>query len=52
VWPVGIDTERWQPDPAVPKTVDVLIYDKIFWQRDHHERTLLEPLLAELRRRR
>ena len=34
------------------RTIDVLIYDKIFWQREHHERTLLEPLLAELRRRR
>lgn len=52
VWPVGIDTERWKPDPASSRTVDVLIYDKIFWQREHHERTLLEPLLVELTRRR
>ena len=51
VWPVGIDTERWAPDPAVVKDVDVLIYDKIFWQREHYQSTLIEPLRAVLRRR-
>lgn len=51
VWPVGIDTERWSPDAAAPRDIDVLIYDKIFWQRERHVRTLLEPLQAELRRR-
>ncbi len=50
-WPVGIDTERWTPAPAAQKDVDVLIYDKIFKGRDQIERTLLNPLLEELRRR-
>jgi hypothetical protein len=52
VFPVGIDTERWVPAPAVEKNVDVLIYDKIFWQREHYERALIGPLMAELERRR
>lgn len=51
VWPVGIDTERWKPDATSRPDIDVLIYDKIFWQRDRHERALLAPLLDELRRR-
>ena len=51
VWPVGIDTDRWSPDPASSRDVDVLIYDKIFWQREHYVRTLVAPLQAELRRR-
>jgi glycosyltransferase involved in cell wall biosynthesis len=52
VWPVGIDTDRWSIDPAASRDIDVLIYDKIFWQRDLHMRTLIEPLYAELSRRR
>jgi hypothetical protein len=51
VWPVGIDTRRWDVDPATRRDIDVLIYDKIFWQREHHVRTLIEPLRAELQRR-
>lgn len=51
VWPTGIDTARWTPDPAVTRDIDVLLYDKIYWQRERYERALIEPLMAELRRR-
>jgi hypothetical protein len=51
VWKGGTDTDTWVPSPAANKDVDVLIYDKIFWQREHYVRVLLEPLIAELRRR-
>lgn len=51
IWPVGIDTERWAPAPAAEKDIDVLIYDKIFRGREQVERTILNPLLEELRRR-
>lgn len=51
VWPVGIDTERWAPDPRSSRDVDVLIYDKIFWQREEHVQSLISPLKAELQRR-
>jgi len=49
VWPVGIDTERWKPS-SEPKDVDILVYDKIYRHREDHERELIEPLIAELRR--
>ncbi len=51
VWPVGIDTALWAPDERAAKDVDVLIYDKIAWQREHYEQTLIAPLQAELDRR-
>jgi glycosyltransferase involved in cell wall biosynthesis len=51
VWPVGIDTERWMPAPDAAKDVDVVVYDKIAWRREHYERSLLDPLYAELERR-
>ncbi|MBS0546309.1 MAG: glycosyltransferase [Proteobacteria bacterium] len=51
VWPVGIDTERWQTPATAVRDVDVLIYDKIYWRRAYYEKTLLEPLHAELARR-
>jgi glycosyltransferase involved in cell wall biosynthesis len=44
VWPVGIDTDRWAPDPAAVRDVDVVIYDKIFWERERHVAGLIEPL--------
>lgn len=28
VWPCGIDTELWSPDPSIAKSIDVLLYDK------------------------
>lgn len=51
VWPVGIDTDRWMPSPSRSKDVDVVIYDKIFRGREDYQRTLLDPLMSELRRR-
>lgn len=51
VWPVGIDTDLWCPDNSVTRDIDVLVYDKIFQQRDRLLCELVEPLLAELRRR-
>jgi hypothetical protein len=51
VWAAGIDTQRWTPGPAADKDVDVLIYDKIFWKREHYEQTLITPLRNELDRR-
>lgn len=51
-WPTGIDTEKWSPaSPAVEKTYDFLIYDKIFWERDKYVPGLLEPIIAVLEAR-
>lgn len=51
VWPVGIDTVRWAPAPGVARDIDVLVYDKIFWERARYERELIGPLMGELARR-
>lgn len=51
VWPVGIDTTRWAPDPGVARDIDVLVYDKIFWERARYEQELIGPLMHELARR-
>jgi hypothetical protein len=48
-WPVGIDTDRWSDTLETPKTLDVLIYDKIHWTREDHVPGLLEPIKAMLR---
>ncbi len=52
VWPSGIDTDHWSPSKRSNKDVDVLIYDKVVRHRSRYMRTIVEPLLDELRRRR
>ena len=34
IWPVGIDTHSWQPNTNA-KDLDILIYDKVHWERPH-----------------
>ena len=46
VWPVGIDTDRWQPREPAEKPFDVLLYDKVRWD---HERYEVEPDRAHSR---
>jgi hypothetical protein len=50
-WPVGIDTEHWKPDPAGRKDIDFLLYNKIRWDHEHRETTLVSPVRRELARR-
>lgn len=49
VWPVGIDTDRWQNSDAAAKRVDVLLYDKVRWDRERYESILIEPIRRKLR---
>jgi glycosyltransferase involved in cell wall biosynthesis len=49
-WPAGIDTERWAP-AAESRDLDVLVYDKIRWNRPTMVPALLDPIIAELDRR-
>ena len=51
IWPVGIDTDSWTSANSCNKEFDFLIYDKIRWQREELVPHLLEPIRAELRRR-
>ena len=48
-WPVGIDTALWQPDTGLGKTCDVLLYDKVLWDRPRQEVALIEPIRNALR---
>jgi len=48
-WPVGIHTDLWAPSAASHKTIDVLLYDKIFWHRQEREPNFLEPIRQTLR---
>ncbi len=46
-WPVGIDTNCWQPDTA-EKEFDFLIYDKIRWNHEQEEARLIDPVIKTL----
>ncbi len=48
-WPVGIDTELWLP--AEDKRVDVLLYDKVRWEHDRYEDSLIKPIRSHLQGR-
>jgi hypothetical protein len=50
-WPVGIDTESWMWDRDSQKTYDFLIYDKVRWEHEKYEASLIEPIRQELRHR-
>ena len=47
IWPVGIDTDYWIPDP-LKSTFDFLIYNKILWDKKSKYRMLLQPILDTL----
>jgi glycosyltransferase involved in cell wall biosynthesis len=57
-WPVGIDTELWKPAnigsrEKESETVksDFLIYDKVMWDHQKYEVSLLQPVRNELKNR-
>lgn len=50
-WPVGIDTDHWAPTPLADKDIDVLIYDKVRWEHDNYEASLLQPIRTILAER-
>jgi hypothetical protein len=49
VWPVGIDTDRWRPREPAEKPFDVLLYDKVRWDHERYESSLIEPIRESLR---
>lgn len=46
-WPVGIDADRWRPDGR-PPSVDVLLYNKVLWNLDETEASLVAPVRSAL----
>jgi glycosyltransferase involved in cell wall biosynthesis len=48
LWPAGIDTEKWSPGLTAEKKFDLLIYDKIMWNKEQTVPELKLPLLRKL----
>lgn len=48
VWAAGIDTYKWVPGSQTGRTIDVLVYDKIRWERHKYEPELLAPIISHL----
>jgi hypothetical protein len=50
-WPVGIDTAEWSPATGLPATErqDFLLYDKIRWEHDRYEVSLIGPIRESLK---
>jgi hypothetical protein len=51
VWFAGTDLAEWADTRGREKTTDVLVYDKIHWNRHSYEPEFLEPITASLARR-
>jgi hypothetical protein len=51
LWYAGIDLDEWPDARRDAKTLDVLVYDKIRWNRERQEEVLLRPALDALRAR-
>lgn len=47
VWPVGIDTKKWMPFKKKVK-FDFLIYDKIRWEHQSMQESLINPVVKIL----
>jgi hypothetical protein len=50
LWFAGIDVAHWPDSRQGERDIDVLVYDKIRWDRERLVPGFLEPLVAELRR--
>jgi hypothetical protein len=48
LWPSGIDTEKWAPAVGATKTFDVLVYNKIMWDKQTCDKQLRLPILQKL----
>jgi hypothetical protein len=49
-WAHGVDTNDWKPS-TMEKDIDVLIYDKVRWEREHFEPNLIQPVRESLQQR-
>jgi len=44
IWPSGVDTQKWRPDNTKAE-FDILIYDKIMWNKEQTQKDLKTPIL-------
>ncbi len=49
-WFAGIETEKWAPSSS-PKNTDILIYNKIRWNKEKYQEELVQPIKEILRNR-
>ncbi len=47
IWPAGIDVNHWQPELAA-KTNDILVYNKIMWNKPETNRVLRNAIIEDL----
>ena len=50
-WHSGIDTEKWKSTCNGNRDVDILIYDKIMWERERQEGAFIKPIFNYLNSR-
>ena len=50
-WFAGIDTAAWPDLSAEPKDLDFIVYDKVHWDRQHYQASLIEPISGALEAR-
>ena len=48
IWAAGINTYIWTPSPHEGREIDVLVYDKIRWERDTYGPELINAILSDL----
>lgn len=51
LWNAGMNVSKWPDTSKNNKPIDVLIYDKIRWDRDKYEPQLLQPIIEYLMKR-
>ena len=49
-WPAGIDTDKWAPVKNADKKFDILVYNKVMWDKPQTNSNLRMPLLEKLQR--
>lgn len=52
LWQAGIDTEVWKPSESRQKSNDILIYNKIMWDKENRIHNLLDPIKEYLTKNR
>lgn len=50
LWRGGVDTNLWTPGTRKDKPIDILLYDKLKKNDEHHRKELLSPIRDELQR--
>lgn len=48
LWPAGIDTEKWSPAGTSNKKFDLLVYNKIMWNKQQIDNELRLPILKKI----